>query len=242
MLNLHALKQANPLSFWHVEATYFSPGLGTTSLMVENESGLSNFIPILVADEEICSEIKIMQKKYYSTLHSKDSKSSSCEVAVNKFSEVLVDIAWLLKQPIVEDTECAILSSQLQRFTFLLDFLIEYESTTVLKRVLHCVKMRITRSSTSEADKTLLQETVNHATEVLNQRLEKKVNFGSHSNDILLVDDGDESCGDQMHPFISTVNQVPPSGHNNEKIDLLGADCVTPYKEHPEKPSNNILL
>ncbi|KAI3823757.1 hypothetical protein L1987_05198 [Smallanthus sonchifolius] len=223
----------------HFELNVFGPGF----IEVENESGLSNFIPIIVADEEICSEIKIMQKKYYSTLHSKDSKSSSCEVAVKKFSEVLVDIAWLLKQPIVEDTECAIMS-QLQRFTFLLDFLIEYESTTVLKRILHCVKMRITRSGTSEADKTPLQETVNRATEVLNQRLEKKVNFGSHLNDILLEDDGDESCGDQMHPFISTVNQVPPSGHKNEKIGLLSADCimsVTSYKEHLEKPSNNML-
>ncbi|KAK9072057.1 hypothetical protein SSX86_008489 [Deinandra increscens subsp. villosa] len=220
------------------ELNVFGPGF----IEVENESGLSNFIPILVADKEICSEIKIMQMKYYSTLHSRHSGSSSCEVAVSKFSEVLVDMAWLLKQPIVEDTECAIMSSQLQRFTFLLNFLIEYESTTVLKRVLHRVKMSIIRNSgMSEADKTLLQEAVNRATEVLNQRLEEKVKFGLHSDDILLEDD--ESCGDEVHPFTSTVNQVPTSGHENEKIGLLSADCVmsvTPYKE-PEKHSNNML-
>ncbi|KAI7734689.1 hypothetical protein M8C21_032108 [Ambrosia artemisiifolia] len=218
------------------ELNVFGPGF----IEVENESGLSNFIPILVAEEEICSEIKIMQMKYYSTLHSRDSESSSCEVAVNKFSEVLVDIAWLLKQPIVVDAECAIMSSQLQRFTFLLNFLIEHESTTVLKRVLHCMKMRIIRSGgIFEADKTLLQEALNHATEVLNQRLQKNVNFWSHSNDSLLEDE-DESCADEEQPFISNVNQVPPPEHENEKIGLLNVDCVmsvTPYKQRA-KPSN----
>ncbi|GKC18007.1 hypothetical protein Tco_1014789 [Tanacetum coccineum] len=87
-------------------------------LKVENESGISNFIPILVADEEVCLEIKIMQMKYYSRLYAKDSESTtsatkSCEAAVNKFSELLVDIVWLLKQPFVEDMECALMSSQL---------------------------------------------------------------------------------------------------------------------------------
>ncbi|KAJ0764843.1 putative transcription factor SBP family [Helianthus annuus] len=219
------------------ELNAFGPGF----IEVENESGLSNFIPILVAEEEVCSEIKIMQTKYYSTLRSRDSKSSSCEVAVNKFSEVLVDMAWLLKQPIVEDTECAIMSSQLQRFTFLLNFLIEYESTTVLKRILHCMEMRVIRSGGMFGyDKTLLQETLNHATEVLNQRLEKNVNLGSHSNDILSED---ESCRDEVHSFVSTVNQVSPSGLEHEKIGLLNADCimsVTPYKERA-KPSNNVF-
>ncbi|KAL8226792.1 hypothetical protein R6Q57_016624 [Mikania cordata] len=219
-----------------IELDVFGPGF----IEVENESGLSNFIPILVADEEICSEIKIMQMKYYSTLHSRDTESSSCDFAVNKFSEVLVDMAWLLKQPVVEDTECVIMSSQLQRFTFLLNFLIEYESTTVLKRVLHCVKTKI---DIFEADKTLIQETLNRATNVLNQRLEKNLNFGSHENDILLEDD-DESCGDQAHPFISTVNQVPSSGHENGKAGLLKSDCVmsvTPCKEQLEKHRNNMF-
>ncbi|KAL8216520.1 hypothetical protein R6Q57_023357 [Mikania cordata] len=223
----------------HSELDVFGPGF----IEVENESGLSNFIPILIADKEICSEIKIMQTKYYSAMHSKDTESISCEVAVNKFSEVLVDLAWLLKQPIVEDMECATLSLQLQRFNFLLNFLIEYESTTVLKRVLDLVKMRIKENDDIvETEVTLLQETVNHATEVLNQRLEKKVNIEFHPSEFLPNDD--ENCVDRMHPFISTVIQVPTPGLQNEKIALLNDDCVmsvTLYKEQPEKPSNRTV-
>ncbi|XP_071705262.1 squamosa promoter-binding-like protein 7 [Rutidosis leptorrhynchoides] len=220
------------------ELDVFGPGF----IEVENESGLSNFIPILVADEEVCSEIKTMQMKYYLTLHSQDSEStsptSSCEVAVTKFSELLVDIAWLLKQPIVEDMECDMMSSELQRFVILINFLIEYESTTVLKRVLHCRKMRIMKSG--RIDGTLLQGIVNHATEVLNQRMSKKVNFGLHSRNSLKEEDG-ENHRDLLLPFISTVNQ---DMHKSETIGLLNADCVmsvTPYKEQPEKPLNRMF-
>ncbi|XP_076907105.1 squamosa promoter-binding-like protein 7 [Bidens hawaiensis] len=226
----------------HTDLNVFGPGF----IEVENESGLSNFIPILVAEEKICSEIKILQMKYYLNC-SRDSETSSCEVAVNKFSELLVDMAWLLKQPIVEDAECVIMSPQLQRFTFLVNFLVEYESTTVLKHVLHSVKMRVFKSGgIFEADKTLLQELIDHATEVLNQQLAKKELVGSRLNGSLLEDDESKIYGDEVHPFISTVSQVLPSGHENEKTALLNADCVmsvtpSPYKEQLHKSSNNMF-
>nr|GEV42065.1 SBP-like protein [Tanacetum cinerariifolium] len=232
------------------ELDAFGPGF----IEVENESGLSNFVPILVADEEVCSEIKIMQMKYY-TLHSRNSESTSttmsCEVAVNKFSELLVDIAWLLKQPFVEDMECAMTSSQLPRFNFVLSFLIEYESTVVLKRVLNCVKMRIIENSgVIEAD-SVLQGTVNRATEVLKQRLEKKLNPELRPRDVFQEDD--ESCRDQVVPLISAINQdmvladsmwIPIAGDNSERVALLAADCVmsvAPYKEPPKKPLNQLF-
>ncbi|XP_076929997.1 squamosa promoter-binding-like protein 7 [Bidens hawaiensis] len=211
------------ISVSHSELNVFGPGF----IEVENESGLSNFIPILIADKEICSEIKIMQTKYYSTFH--DSQSVSCEDSVNKFSEVLVDIAWLLKRPVVEDVECAAdMSSQLQRFKFLLNFLIEYESTIVLKRVLDSVKMRVIKNDDMVEMDRMLQGTVNHANEVLNQRSEKSVNIGLESRDVLVNDDDE----------ISTADQVP------EQIGLLNADyimSVTPYKEQPKKPSSRIF-
>lgn len=238
------------------ELDVFGPGF----IEVENESGLSNFIPILVADEEVCSEIKIMQMKYYSTLHSKDSESTtttiSCEVAVfrqKEFSELLLDMAWLLKHPVVEEMEYAMMSLQLQRFTCLLNFLIEYESTTVLKRVLHCVKTRIIKSGgIVEADRILLQGTINHATEVLRQRLEKKLNLGLHPRDFSL-EENDESCRYQVLPSTPTVNQdmgladntlVPTLGQKSETVPLLQADCimsVTPCKEQSEKRSNHMF-
>lgn len=237
----------------HTELDVFGPAF----IEVENEAGLSNFIPILVADKEVCSEIKIMQMKYYSTLHFMDLEStatnSSCEVAVNKFSELLLDVAWLIKQPILEDVECVVMSSQLQRFNFVLNFLIEYESTIVLKRVLNCMKMRIINNGGIfvETDRKLLQGTVDHATEILNQRLEKKIKLGLHSRDIFPEDD--ESCKDQLLPFISTANQdvvvadsgpVLTLGPKSEHVALLNADCVmsvTPYKEQPEKSLNHMF-
>ncbi|KAJ0795167.1 putative transcription factor SBP family [Helianthus annuus] len=216
----------------HSELDVFGPGY----IEVENESGLSNFIPILIADKEICSEMKTMQAKYYSTLY--NSESISCEAAVNKFSEVLVDMAWLLKQPIGQDMECAAMSSQLQRISFLLNFLIEYESIAVLKRVLDSVEMRIIENGDiTETDRLLLHGTVNHATEILNKRLKKTVNFEFHPREI----GDDESCGDQVDPFISTSNQVPNSGFKSEEIGLLNGDCVMSVKEQPEKPSNGAL-
>ncbi|KAL7596315.1 hypothetical protein Lser_V15G27956 [Lactuca serriola] len=215
------------ISIPHTELDVFGPGF----IEVENESGLSNFIPILIADEEVCSEIKIMQMKYYS----KDSESIAVfRVKQSKFSELLVDMAWLLKQPIVEEIECVMMSSQLQRFTCVLDFLIEYESTTVLKRILKCIKMRIMKN---ESDGILIQGTVNHATEVLHQRLNKKVNQE-----------------DEVLPFVSTVNQdmvvanrmpIPTSMDKSETIALLNAEyimSVTPGKEqHPVGPTNRIF-
>ncbi|KAJ0925381.1 hypothetical protein HanRHA438_Chr04g0159141 [Helianthus annuus] len=196
----------------HSELDVFGPGF----IEVENESGLSNFIPILIADKEICSEMKITQTKYYSTLY--NSESISCEAAVNKFSEVLVDMAWLLKQPIRQDMECAAMSSQLQRFSFLLNFLIEYESIAVLKRVFDSVEMRIIENvDITETDRLLLHGTVNHATEILNKRLEKTVNFEFHPREI----GDDESCGDQVDPFISTSNQVLKLFSNSFSINNI---------------------
>ncbi|KAI3780067.1 hypothetical protein L2E82_09941 [Cichorium intybus] len=200
------------LSVPHTELDVFSPGF----IEVDNDSGLSNFIPILIADEEVCKEIKIMQMKYY---------SKDIVFRESKFSELLVDMAWLLKQPVVEeDMECVAMSSQLQRFTCVVYFLIEYESTTVLKRVLECVKMRFMKN---EGDGTLFEGIVNHAVEVVHQRLEKKVN-------------------QYVLPFISTVNQdmvvadsrpIPKLGDKSETVALLNAEyimSVTPGKEQSE--------
>ncbi|GJW06270.1 SBP-like protein [Tanacetum coccineum] len=199
------------------ELDAFGPGF----IEVENESGLSNFVPILVADEELTIIV------------------------------LLVDIAWLLKEPFVEDMECAMTASQLPRFNFVLSFLIEYESTVVLKRVLNCVKMRIIENGgVIEAD-SVLQGTVNRATEVLKQRLEKKLNPGLRPRDVFQEDD--ESCRDQVVPLISAINQdmvladsmwIPTAGDNSERVALLAADCVmsvAPYKEPPKKPLNQLF-
>ncbi|KAF7837176.1 squamosa promoter-binding-like protein 7 isoform X2 [Senna tora] len=50
---------------------------GPAFIEVENESGLSNFIPVLIGDKEICSEVEILQQKLDVSLLSKQSQSAS---------------------------------------------------------------------------------------------------------------------------------------------------------------------
>ncbi|XP_035831571.1 squamosa promoter-binding-like protein 7 isoform X2 [Helianthus annuus] len=95
------------------------------------------------------------------------------------------------------------------------------------------LNIRVPHSEMDVFGPAFIEGTVNRATEVLNQRLEKTVNHGLHPSDILLNNDDD--------PFISTVNQVH---EESEKVGLLNADCVmnvTPYKEQPKKPSNRMF-
>ncbi|KAA8527510.1 hypothetical protein F0562_034775 [Nyssa sinensis] len=89
----------------HTEPDLFGPAF----IEVENQSGLSNFIPILIGDKETCSEMKTMQQKFDASFCSKQSQfaaanslSDSCEVSLLRqraVSGFLLDIAWLLKEP-----------------------------------------------------------------------------------------------------------------------------------------------
>lgn len=112
---------------------------------MENESGLSNFIPVLIADKEICSEMKTLQQKLDSSLLSKQFRSasggsicSSCETFTlsHASSDLLVDIAWLLKDTTSENFDRVMTASQIQRYCHLLDFLMCNESTVILKKIL----------------------------------------------------------------------------------------------------------
>ncbi|CAI8590806.1 unnamed protein product [Vicia faba] len=92
----------------HIEENLMGPAF----IEVENESGLSNFIPVLIGDKEICTEMKILQQKQDVSLLSKQFRSasvgsicSSCKAFVHihtSSSDLLVDIAWLLKDPTSE--------------------------------------------------------------------------------------------------------------------------------------------
>lgn len=113
---------------------------------MDNESGLSNFIPVLIGDKEICTEMKTLQQKLDASLPSKqfqsasgDSICSSCEALAHRHtasSDLLVDIAWLLKDPTSESFDRVMTASQIQRYCYLLDFLICNDSTIILGRIL----------------------------------------------------------------------------------------------------------
>lgn len=113
---------------------------------MENESGLSNFIPVLIGDKEICTEMKTLQQKLDVSLLSKQFQSasggsicSSCEtfaLSHTSSSDFLVDIAWLLKDTTSENFDRVMTASQIQRYCHLLDFLICNDSTIILGKIL----------------------------------------------------------------------------------------------------------
>ncbi|KAJ6430981.1 hypothetical protein OIU84_018482 [Salix udensis] len=105
---------------------------GPLFIEVENESGLSNFIPVLIGDREVCSEMKIIQQRFDA------SRSliigSECEVSTMRqtaFSEFSMDIAWLLKEPSAENSQQTMTSFQIRRVNSLLNFLVTWTAQAV---------------------------------------------------------------------------------------------------------------
>ncbi|KAI3459319.1 hypothetical protein Pfo_015982 [Paulownia fortunei] len=178
---------------------------GPAFIEVENQSGLSNFIPILVGDKETCAEMENLQAKFDTSLSSQERKLSpprpTCEVFALRqaqFSEFVLDVAWLLKKPVSEQQ---LTSSHIQRFNYLLDFLIEKESFVVLERVFCSLRSAIDSNlvtGISDSDIRLLQKNMDIAqTRLAQELLEKEFpglpaldgNLYSHSsqNDSLSV-------------------------------------------------------
>ncbi|KAK6913830.1 SBP domain [Dillenia turbinata] len=176
----------------HTEPDLFGPAF----IEVENESGLSNFVPVLIGDKEVCFEVNTMQQKVYPVSSARAlpsancSSSDLCELFVSRisaFSELLLDIAWLLKKVPPQDIQPTVPSSQIQRLTRLLDFLIKNDSTVVLERVLHSMKLFMDRmgqnsnfTSTCEADIQELKKHMDPAKVVLRQRLQKRQDLVLH--------------------------------------------------------------
>ena len=72
------------------------------------------------------------------------SSHESCEhfsLRQKVHSELMMDISWLLKKPSSEHVQHIMNSSQIQRFTRLLKFLIRNDSTVILGRVLEHLKI-----------------------------------------------------------------------------------------------------
>ncbi|KAL7178044.1 hypothetical protein ACSBR2_031244 [Camellia fascicularis] len=167
----------------HTEPDLFGPAF----IEVENKSGLSNFVPILIGNKEICSEIKIMEDRFEASLCLKGSKfmttsssSDPCEASVLRqtaFSQFILDTAWLLRKPALEDIEHILTLSHIGRFNRLLTFLIHNKSTIILGRVLHymdCMKLNKLTNGSGDTDMKLLLSNLDHAREILCQRLQEK--------------------------------------------------------------------
>lgn len=185
-------------------------------MQVENESGLSNFIPVLIGDKEICSEMKIIQQRYDAS-HS--SNGSDCEVSALRqmtFSEFVVDVAWLTKEPLSENFQKILTPSQIQRFNSLLKFLLHHESTTILDKILQNMKIMMNKMEvssvvdrTSAADRRLLQKYMDSASVILSQKLKKNEALALHSKSTGRTDDCvSGNCSEGDLPSIAPTSEV----------------------------------
>ncbi|KMS96168.1 hypothetical protein BVRB_001490 [Beta vulgaris subsp. vulgaris] len=180
----------------HTEPTYSGPAF----VEVENECGLSNFIPILIGDEHVCSEIKMIHQKYDCSYCRKKlqykpigSSRRTCEGSCSRqaaLSEFTLDVAWLLKQPCSEKLHCILTSYQIQRFNCLLKFLMSNKSTSILEKVVQSLQFVFDEMNSSEVthdvndtDRRLFTEYISHARDFLHQ--------SAYENEVMLQQAGD---------------------------------------------------
>ncbi|XP_011009174.1 PREDICTED: squamosa promoter-binding-like protein 7 [Populus euphratica] len=155
--------------------------LGPLFIEVENESGISNFIPVLIGDREVCSEMKIIQQRF--DVSHPLIFGSDCDVSAMRqtaFSELSMDIAWLLMEPSAENSQQTITSFQIQRFNSLLSFLLHHESIIILDKILKNLKIMMDKrevngmfNDTSDTYTRLLQCYMEHASNILHKKLKR---------------------------------------------------------------------
>ncbi|XP_027121161.1 squamosa promoter-binding-like protein 7 isoform X1 [Coffea arabica] len=187
-LNHHSFKISVPQT---------EPGIfGPAFVEVENEFGLSNFIPVLIGDKEICAEMNIMQQRFAAKPCIKGlqlSATSSCGVSdlrQTEFSEFIMDVAWSLKKPVMKSSTPFLTSVQIKRFTNLLNFLIENESTAILDRVVYYTRVLIDNNfvatNITDADMEHLWMNLDKARDILYQKLQRNEHQLNNSRKFLL--------------------------------------------------------
>lgn len=191
-----------------------------SSLQVENQSGLSNFIPVLVGDKETCAEMEILQQNSGTPSSSWNQEHSSpqpaCKVLASRqaeFSELILDVAWSLKKP-----EQKLTSSHIQRSNCLFEYLMEKESTVILKGLYCSLRSAIDNNlveGNSNSDVRLLQKNMDTARRKLARVSLEKVfseNCYSHSSE-----------NDHMY-LVPSTNQVH---HVSRRFPYLSTNaCV----------------
>ncbi|KAK1291361.1 Squamosa promoter-binding-like protein 7 [Acorus calamus] len=170
----------------HTDAKLFGPAF----IEVENESGLSNFIPVLVGDKPLCSDLQILQpvfngslelEKFVSKLIDVNIVPDLCNVHImrqREMSELLLDIAWLLQEPLNDNREAHWTSVHVQRMICVLKFLIKHRSISILEKILNSWKLIMDKKfgypmdRVVEPNSNLLQECIACARGMVYQKLE----------------------------------------------------------------------
>ncbi|KAG8636650.1 hypothetical protein MANES_15G019100v8 [Manihot esculenta] len=214
----------------NVEPNLFGPAF----IEVENESGLSNFVPVLIGDREICSEMKIIQHRLGLSL-----LGSQCEVAVHRqraFSELVVDIAWVLKKPSSESFHQSMSSSQIQRLNSLLSLLIHHESTAILDKILKNLKSILEEMEKdrvaydmNDSEMSLLQKYMDSASDICHQKVKKRDGLAIQWE--CAVDESEFRCSEidmpSVAPFMNEVSDLEKSSNSNRKTgEMLNSSAV----------------
>ncbi|MED6156937.1 Squamosa promoter-binding-like protein [Stylosanthes scabra] len=244
----------------HTEESLFGPAF----IEVENESGLSNFIPILIGDKEVCSEMTALQQRLDESLHSKRFQSTSdgsicslCEdfAHSHSLSDLLVDIAWLLKNPTSENFERIMTASQIQRYCYLLDFLICNDSLLILEKILpklliltESLKSNIVISRTSDVDLTRLLNCMHLARDVIYQNHQKGRGIVVHSETegfriakTCTLDSLPSVSGIKSQDVLSRTDSKlgimtsPTSNDKTDRIPLLKREIIMNMEELPKQ-------
>ncbi|CAL9136979.1 unnamed protein product [Musa textilis] len=227
----------------HMDSKIFGPAF----IEVENVSGISNFIPVLVGNKQICSEFERMEGDfadcYASSIISQnvitDSSPGSCDFFASRhsvMSALLLDIAWLMKAPHLEDEKAFWSLTNVQRLTSLLKFLLQNELFSVLQVIMHHLDSIVhvdgfdKLDNWTDVDQKLFHEYLNHAREILYERTHDMRSEAETRNTI---------CGFMPQSSQSNVCGEICTKQGNEAIkDCLFLDSFQPAVEHDV----NVLL
>ncbi|XP_073137994.1 squamosa promoter-binding-like protein 7 [Henckelia pumila] len=197
---------------------------GPAFVEVENQSGLSNFIPILVGNKETCAEMEALQLNCNTLVTYNELKLSSsrspCEVFASRhaqFSEFVLEVAWLLKKPASEQklTPCHI-----QRFNYLLSFLIEKDSSVILGRVFSYIKDVVDDNliaGVADSDMKLLRKNMDVARNILDQ---------TSQNDIYAAVPATNLALEKTLKNVPRLQNFSPAQDESAKAPLLNHQVV----------------
>lgn len=134
--------------------------------------------------------MELLQQKFDASPFLKGSEfaaigppSDVCEVLALRQStcaEFLLDIAWLIRQPALEDIQLAITATRIQRLNNLLSFLICNDSTTILEKLLEKLKIVLSSMKSDsmvngncDADLGLLEKYIENVSDNVHRKYKK---------------------------------------------------------------------
>ncbi|XP_072984031.1 squamosa promoter-binding-like protein 9 isoform X2 [Typha latifolia] len=137
---------------------------GPVFIEVENMSGISNFVPVLFGSKHICSELERIEEALIGPSHGNNLSGHAvtgaipdfCELTRSKrtaMSELLLDIAWSIKQPHLGESKNILSSTNTQRLTCLLRFLVQNKCVSILEIMLRSLENQIGRDIFSNLDR-----------------------------------------------------------------------------------------